>query len=84
VCSRLSIYFKRYFVWLKIFGLVWFGLVSNYKKHILSPAEVRKACYSLAELYVKYVNLNLFGCRGATFMNIIKNGASYKRLGTST
>jgi len=39
-------------------------LAPNYKQHILSPAKVRKVCYSLAELYVKSVYLNLFGWRG--------------------
>jgi hypothetical protein len=40
-------------------------LAPNYKLHILSPAKVRKVRYSLAELYVRYVYLNLFGwkCR---------------------
>jgi hypothetical protein len=28
-------------------------LASNYKQHILSPAEVTKVCHSLAELYAK-------------------------------
>jgi hypothetical protein len=28
--------------------------VLNYKQHILSPVKVRKLCYSVAELYVKY------------------------------
>jgi hypothetical protein len=40
-------------------------LAPNYKQHILSPAEVRKVCYSLPELYVKSVYLNLFWWRGA-------------------
>jgi len=30
----------------------------------LSPAKVRKVCYSLAELYVKSVYFNLFGWKG--------------------
>jgi hypothetical protein len=29
-------------------------LAPNYKQHILSPAKVRKVCYSLAELCVKW------------------------------
>jgi hypothetical protein len=40
-------------------------LAPNYKKHIFSPAEVRKVCYSIAELYVKSVYLNLFCWSGA-------------------
>jgi hypothetical protein len=38
-------------------------LARNHKQHILSPAEVRKVRYSLAELYVRSVYLNLFGWR---------------------
>jgi hypothetical protein len=38
-------------------------LAWNYKQHILSTAEVRKVCYSLDELYVKSVHLNLFWWR---------------------
>jgi hypothetical protein len=49
--ARWNIYFDRHFGWLKYFtyrlGPV---LAPNYKQHILSPAEVRKVCYSLAEL----------------------------------
>jgi hypothetical protein len=45
------IYFDKYFAWLKYFTyhsvLV---LAPKYKQHILSPARVRKVCYSLAEL----------------------------------
>jgi len=82
VCSRLSIYFKRYFVWLKIFGLVWFGLVSNYKQHILSSTEVRKACYLLAER----CRMCLFDCirveGGVKYTKHFKGGASCKSLGT--
>jgi hypothetical protein len=33
------------------------------KQHILSSAKVKKVYYSLAELYVKSVYLNLFGWR---------------------
>jgi hypothetical protein len=40
-------------------------LTSNNKQHILSPANVIKVCYSLGELYVKSVYLNLFGWSGA-------------------
>jgi hypothetical protein len=34
-------------------------LTPNYKQHILSPAKVRKVFYSLAEIYVKAIYLNL-------------------------
>jgi hypothetical protein len=40
-------------------------LAPNYKQHVLSPAKVRKAFYSLAELYIISVHLNLFVWRGA-------------------
>jgi hypothetical protein len=39
--------------------------------------------YSIAEMYVKYVYLNLFECGGVKFMNHFKGGVSYKSLGTS-
>jgi hypothetical protein len=38
-------------------------LASNYKQHILSPPKVRQICYSLAELRLMSVYLNLFGWR---------------------
>jgi hypothetical protein len=38
-------------------------LAPYYKKHILSPDEVRKLCYSLGEL--KSVYFNLYGGREA-------------------
>jgi hypothetical protein len=39
-------------------------LTPNYKQHILSPAKMIKPCYSLGEIYVKYVYLNSFWWRG--------------------
>jgi hypothetical protein len=36
-------------------------LAPNYKQHIFSQAEVKKVCYSLTELYVRSVYLNVFG-----------------------
>jgi hypothetical protein len=39
-------------------------LAHNYKQHILSLAKLRKVCYSLAELCVKFVYLNVFEWRG--------------------
>jgi hypothetical protein len=52
----------RHFAWMTyfIYRLVPI-LAPNYKQHILSPAKLIKVCYSLAELYVKFVYLNLFG-----------------------
>jgi hypothetical protein len=66
---RLSIYeyFGRYFAWLKYFTyhiLLVLVLAPNCKQHILSLAEVRKVCYSLAEFYVISLYLNLFWWRG--------------------
>jgi hypothetical protein len=57
-----KIYFDRHFAWLKYitYRLVPV-LAPNIKQHILSPAEVIKVCYSLPELYVKCVYLNLSG-----------------------
>jgi hypothetical protein len=50
------------FAWLKHFTYQLVpALAASYKQHILPPAEVRKICYSLAEFYVKYGYLNLFG-----------------------
>jgi hypothetical protein len=66
-------YFDRHFSCLKYFpySLVQV-LAQNYKQRILSPAKVRKVCYSLAEIYVKCVYLNLFGWRSVTFMKYFK------------
>jgi hypothetical protein len=51
----------RHFAWFKHFTCPLVPvLVPNYKQHNLSPAKVRKACYLLAELYVKSVYLELF------------------------
>jgi hypothetical protein len=78
--------FGRHCAWLKYFTyhsvLV---LALNYKQNILSPARVRKVCYSLAELYVISVYLNLFGWwgGGVKFIKYFKGeGARYKSLGT--
>jgi hypothetical protein len=79
------LYFGKHLVWLKYFTYRSVPvLASNYKQHILSSAEVTTACYSLAERYVKYVYLNLFGWRGgATFIKHFTGGSSYKCFGTS-
>jgi hypothetical protein len=48
-----------HFTWLKYFTYrLVLVLALNYRQHILSPAEVRNVCYSLAELYVRCVCLN--------------------------
>jgi hypothetical protein len=66
-------YFDRHFSCLKYFT---YSLVQvlpqNYKPHILSPAKVIKVYYSLAEIYVKCVYLNLFGRRSVTIMKHFK------------
>jgi hypothetical protein len=54
--------FGRNFPWLKYFTRHLAPVLApSYKQHTLSPAKIRKLCYSLAELYVKSVYLNLFG-----------------------
>jgi hypothetical protein len=61
IWAQDKIYFGRHFAWLKYFTYhLQLVLAAKYKQHILSPAKVRKICYSLAELYVRYVYLNLF------------------------
>jgi hypothetical protein len=58
-------YFDMDFAWLKYFTYcLVLVLAPNYKQHILSPAEVRKVCYSLADLYINCVYINLFRWRG--------------------
>jgi hypothetical protein len=83
--ARWNIYFARHFAWLKYFTYRLVPILApNYKQHILSPAKVRKVWYWLAELYVRSVCLNLFGWREVWHLwNILKEGASYKSLGTS-
>jgi hypothetical protein len=74
-------YFDRHFAWLKYFTyhfLLVSILAPNYKQHILSPAKVRKVCYSLAELYVRFFYLNLFGGGGSEILETFKGGASYE------
>jgi hypothetical protein len=46
----------------------------NYKQHTLSPAEVRKVCYSVAQLYIKSVYLKLFEWRGQEFHGTLPRG----------
>jgi hypothetical protein len=55
-----NIYFGKHFTWLTLVPV----LSPDYKQHILSSELLRRVCYSLPELYVRYVYLNLFGCRG--------------------
>jgi hypothetical protein len=49
----------------------------------LSLAEVRKVCYSLAELYVISVYLYLFGWRGREVDETLQGGSRFESLGTS-
>jgi hypothetical protein len=61
-----EIYFGRHFSWLKYFTYHSVPVLApNYKQHILSPATVRELCYSLVEIYVRSVYLNVFKRRGA-------------------
>jgi hypothetical protein len=53
---------KIYFGWLKYitYQLLLVQVPApNYKQHILTPTIVRRVCYSLDKLYVKFVCLNL-------------------------
>jgi hypothetical protein len=82
--SKICIfYFDRHFAWLKYFSYHLVPVLApNYKQHILSPAKVRKVCYSLTELYVKSVYLNLFGWRGNTaFMKHCKRRCELYKFG---
>jgi hypothetical protein len=64
--KNVGLYLSRHLVWLKRFTHHLVPVLApNYVQHILSPAEVRRECYSSAELYVRFVYLNLFGWRGA-------------------
>jgi hypothetical protein len=62
--ARIYIYIGRHFAWLKYVTYLLLLLLPvtapNYKQHILSLDKAIKVCYSLTELYVKYVYLNLF------------------------
>jgi hypothetical protein len=45
--------YGRHFAWLNYFTyLSVLELALNHKQHILSPAKIRKVCYSLPETYV--------------------------------
>jgi hypothetical protein len=57
------------------------ALAQNYKQHILSPAKVRKICYSLAELYVKAVYLIYLGGGGLKFMKHLKERLKLLKFG---
>jgi hypothetical protein len=63
---HIYIYIFRHFAWMAYFTYHLVPVLApNCKQHILSSAKLRKVCYSLAELYVTYVYVNLLGCRGA-------------------
>jgi hypothetical protein len=50
-----NIYFGKGLAWLKYFTYQLLPVLApNYKQHVLPSGEVRKVCYSLAELYVKF------------------------------
>jgi hypothetical protein len=52
-------------------------LAPNYKQHILSPANVRKICYSLAELDVKFV----WAEKGVTYFKHLFGGRKLQKFG---
>jgi hypothetical protein len=65
VWAQHKIYFMH-FAWITYFTYYLVPVLApKYKQHILSPSKLRKVCYSLPEIYVKSVYLNLFGYRGA-------------------
>jgi hypothetical protein len=77
-------YFGRHFAWYKYFTYHPVLVLSpNYKQQILSPAKIRKICYSLAEL----CQISLFEFNrvegGVKLMKHFTGGASYKSLVTS-
>jgi hypothetical protein len=61
-----KIYFGTHFSCLKYFTYHLVPvLVQNYKQHILSMVTVTELCYSLVEIYVRSVYLNVFKRKGA-------------------
>jgi hypothetical protein len=76
-----KIIFDMHFAWLQYFTYHLVPVLApNCKQHILSPAEVRKLCYSLAELYVKYVYYNLFEFRGRDVYETFERGAQARKV----
>jgi hypothetical protein len=68
---RYNMYFVRHLAWLKYFTYHLVPVLApNCKQHILSSTKDRKVCYSLAEDYVIYVYVNLFGWRGAQAIKV--------------
>jgi hypothetical protein len=66
IWAQHKTYIFRHFAWLKYFTYHLVAVLArNYKQRILSSTKVRKVCYSLAKLYVRSVNLNLFWWMGA-------------------
>jgi hypothetical protein len=70
-----NIYINRHIAWLKYFTYRLVPVLApNYKLHILSLAEVRKVCYSLAELcqicLFEFIRVD----GGATFIIHFKGG----------
>jgi hypothetical protein len=82
IWAHIGLYFIRHFAWLKYFSYhLVLVLAPNNKQHILSPAEVRKVCSSVVELYVISVYLNFLG--GGVVEKIIKHlmeGAQAKKV----
>jgi hypothetical protein len=61
--ARYNSYFDMHFAWLKYFPTYHLVPVPtpNNKKHVWSPAKIRKVCCVLAAFHVKCVYMNLFG-----------------------
>jgi hypothetical protein len=77
VAARQNVCFGTHFAWLKYFTYHLVPVLApNYKQHILSPDEAGKVCYSLAELYVGSIYLNLFWWRGQEFHETIQVGGA--------
>jgi hypothetical protein len=85
VWAQGNIYFGRHFDWLKYFTYHLISVLApNHKQHILSPAEVTKVCYSLAELHARSVYLNLFWSRRTwSSWYILRGAPRYINLVTS-
>jgi hypothetical protein len=74
-----TLYFGTHFAWLKYFTHHLVPVMApNYNQHIFSPAEDRKVCYSLAELYVRSVYLNVFLWRGRDVHETIRGAQDMK------
>jgi hypothetical protein len=78
---KVNIYFDRHFAWLKYFTYHLIPVLApNYKQLIMSPAKVRKVCYSVAELSSDlFIWIYLDG--GMIFMKHFKGGRKVSEFG---